>query len=85
MTYQPDAGIYDLSISGATYERDNGKFECRMVEGGTGKRLHSSTVDLVVLLPPSHPVMRPTDPIVTELKPFNLSCSTIGQLTNNHG
>ena len=39
----PSQGRYDLHISHADYARDNGKFECRIKEDGTGK-----------LLPPLH-------------------------------
>ena len=37
-------GVYDLEIEGATYDRDNGQFECRMKEGGSGRELHSKSV-----------------------------------------
>ena len=76
--YQPQLGRYDLRIKNATYERDNGNFECRKVEFGTGNKLHSSTVQLVVLLPPSPPVLAPVQPTVTEGKEFNLTCSSVG-------
>ena len=35
----PSQGRYDLHISHADYDRDNGKFECRIKEDGTGKML----------------------------------------------
>ena len=35
----PSQGGYDLHISHADYDRDNGKFECRIKEDGTGKLL----------------------------------------------
>ncbi len=76
--HEPELGRYDLRIKNATYERDNGNFECRKVQSGTGKKLHSSTVDLVVLLPPSPPILSPVSPTLTEGKAFNLSCASIG-------
>jgi echinoid protein len=76
--HEPELGRYDLRIKSATYDRDNGAFECRKVESGSGRKLHSSTIDLVVLLPPSPPTLSPVNPTVTEGKPFNLSCATIG-------
>jgi len=76
--HEPALGRYDLRIRNASYERDNGDFECRKVEFGTGRKLHSSMIQLVVLLPPSQPTVSPVLPTVTEGKAFNLSCSSIG-------
>merc|ERR1719471_2331368 len=76
--HEPTLGRYDLRIANASYERDNGDFECRKVEFGTGRKLHSSMIQLVVLLPPSQPTVSPVLPTVTEGKAFNLSCSSIG-------
>lgn len=72
--------MYDLTISSAQYDRDNGQFECRMKEGGTGHELHSKSVDLTVLLEPSRPSVRPAaDPLAaTEGRTVNLTCSSIG-------
>ena len=78
MDHQPNLGRYDLRIKNSTYDRDNGNFECRKVEFGTGKKLHSSVIQLVVLLPPSPPRVEPVHPTVTEGKPFNLTCSSVG-------
>ena len=78
MDHQPNLGRYDLRIRNSTYDRDNGNFECRKVEGGTGKKLHSSMVQLVVLLAPTPPRLEPVHPTVTEGKPFNLTCSSLG-------
>ena len=78
MDHQPQLGRYDLRIKNATYDRDNGNFECRKVESGTGNKLHSSTLQLVVLLPPSAPTLTPVQPTVTEGKEFNLTCSSVG-------
>jgi len=76
--YQPGQGRYDLRIRNATYDRDNGNFECRKVESGSGNKLHSSIIQLVVLLPPSPPSLSPVNPTVTEGKEFNLTCSSVG-------
>ena len=76
--HQPQLGRYDLRIRNASYERDNGNFECRKVEFGSGNKLHSSNIQLVVLLPPSPPTLSPTTPTVTEGKEFNLTCSSYG-------
>ena len=78
MQHEPALGRYDLRIRNASYERDNGDFECRKVEFGTGTKLHSSMIQLVVLLPPSQPILTPTLPTVTEGRAFNLSCSSLG-------
>ena len=74
--HQPELGRYNLKI--ATYDRDNGNFECRKVEFMTGNKLHSSLIILVVLLPPSQPTVAPTKPTVTEGKDLNITCSSIG-------
>jgi echinoid protein len=76
--HEPELGRYDLRIKSATYERDNGNFECRKVESGTGRKLHSSTIELVVLLPPSPPVLSPLNPTLTEGKAFKLTCESVG-------
>ena len=76
--HQPNLGRYDLRIKNSTYDRDNGNFECRKVEFGSGNKLHSSVIQLVVLLPPSPPRVEPLQPTVTEGKPFNLTCSSVG-------
>ena len=76
--HEPELGRYDLRIKNATYDRDNGNFECRKVEYGSGNKLHSSMIKLVVLLPPSQPTVAPTKPTVTEGKEFNITCSSIG-------
>ena len=44
MDNRPSEGVYDLEIEGATYDRDNGQFECRMKEAGSGRELHSKSV-----------------------------------------
>ena len=76
--HKPKEGIYDLRIKKANYDRDNGQFECRMKEGGTGTELHSKSLELVVLLKPSDPKISPTNPTVTEGRPLNLTCASLG-------
>lgn len=76
--HRPAEGIYDLTLTSATYDRDNGRFECRMKEGVTGHVLHSKSVDLTVLLQPSSPVLRPSNPTATEGRFLNLTCSSVG-------
>lgn len=79
MEYKPEEGKYDLRISQANYDRDNGQFECRMKEGGTGIELHSMSVELTVLLAPSEPRISPAnEAIATEGRPLNLTCQSIG-------
>ena len=76
--HRPAEGIYDLTIEDATYDRDNGQFECRMKEGGTGQELHSKSVELTVLLRPSPPSLNPATPTATEGRLLNLTCSSLG-------
>ena len=78
MDHRPEEGKYDLSIKKANYDRDNGQFECRMKEGGTGHELHSMSVELTVLLTPSEPKISPSDAIATEGRQMNLTCQSIG-------
>eukprot|EP00096_Caligus_rogercresseyi_P007210 TRINITY_DN2500_c0_g1_i2.p1 TRINITY_DN2500_c0_g1~~TRINITY_DN2500_c0_g1_i2.p1 ORF type:complete len:1139 (+),score=219.87 TRINITY_DN2500_c0_g1_i2:255-3671(+) len=73
-----DDGTYNLRIINATYDRDNGDFECRMKKGGSGKTLHSKSVKLTVLLEPSQPKITLESNSVTEDQPTNLTCSSIG-------
>ena len=76
--HHPEKGMYDLKISKATYDRDNGQFECRMKEGGSGIELHSKSVELTVLLKPQPPKIAPSDPTATEGRPLNLTCASTG-------
>ena len=71
-------GRYDLKIKNASYDRDNGEFECRMTEKGSGNSLHSSKSQLVVLMPPSQPSISPDSMTATEGKATNLTCSSLG-------
>ena len=78
ITFKPNEGLYDLWISGATYDRDNGKFECRLKERGTGIELHSQFFDVTVLVPPSAPQINPVSPVAVEGQSTELVCSSVG-------
>jgi echinoid len=78
ITFKPNEGLYDLWISGATYDRDNGKFECRLKERGTGIELHSQFFDVTVLVPPSAPQINPVNPVAVEGQSTELVCSSVG-------
>lgn len=72
-------GIYDLLISNASYDRDNGKFECKVKAGGSGANLHVQRYSLTVLIPPHMPDIAPGSRVtVTEGKRQELTCSSIG-------
>ena len=74
----PAQGRYDLHISHANYERDHGKFECRVKEDGTGVELYTATVSLTVLLPPGTPTITKSSPEAVEGEPYSLTCSSAG-------
>ena len=76
--YDLAAGKYDLRIFNTSYDRDNGKFECRIKQRGSGKFLFSKSVQLTVLLKPSQPVITPSSPTGVEGTPLNLTCSSVG-------
>ena len=76
--YDPINGKYDLRIENATYNRDNGQYECRMKKEGSGEQLHTKSLVLTVLLKPSVPVITPSNPTATEGRPLNFTCSSVG-------
>ncbi|XP_039283804.1 hemicentin-1 isoform X1 [Nilaparvata lugens] len=79
LDFKPDQGRYDLLISNASYERDNGNFECRLKAGGSGRDLHSQAFTVTVLTPPGPPRVSPAaNPVATEGKPLELACSSAG-------
>ncbi|KAK9729566.1 Immunoglobulin domain [Popillia japonica] len=79
LNYHPEKGVYDLLISNASYDRDNGKFECKVKAGGSGDNLHSQSYTLTVLTAPQQPIVMPgTHVTVTEGKTQDLTCSSIG-------
>ncbi|XP_023031190.1 titin [Drosophila willistoni] len=79
LDFQPERGIYDLQIKNVSYNRDNGRFECRIKAKGTGADVHQEFHNLTVLTPPHPPVISPGKiAIATEDKPMELTCSSIG-------
>ncbi|CAG0880135.1 unnamed protein product [Cyprideis torosa] len=78
VTYRPEQGRYDLHIRGAFYERDNGKFDCRVKEVGTGKDLYTRSFYLTVLIAPGLPVISPGYPLAVEGNTVELTCSSTG-------
>ncbi|XP_022231251.2 Down syndrome cell adhesion molecule-like protein Dscam2 isoform X2 [Drosophila obscura] len=79
LDFQPERGIYDLQIKNVSYNRDNGRFECRIKAKGTGADVHQEFHNLTVLTPPHPPVISPGNiAVATEDKPMELTCSSIG-------
>lgn len=79
MDNRPEIGRYDLHITNASYERDNGRFECRVKEGGTGHDRHSQSYMLTVLTLPQQPRLAPGAYVTaTEGKRQDLTCSSTG-------
>ncbi|XP_038214581.1 kin of IRRE-like protein 2 [Zerene cesonia] len=77
--YAPSEGRYDLMVSNVSYERDNGRFECRIKAGGSGRTLHSQGHELVVLTQPQPPLLSPgTHAQAQEGRELNLTCSSTG-------
>jgi echinoid protein len=77
--YRPERGVYDLRIQNASYERDNGRFECRIKAQGTGADLHQEYYNLTVLTPPQPPRVAPGNiAVATEDKKQELTCSSLG-------
>ncbi|XP_012265796.1 hemicentin-1 isoform X3 [Athalia rosae] len=75
---KPEEGKYDLKITNVSYERDNGKFECRVKLGGSGTDLHYEITTLTVLRAPGPPTISPTSTPATEGKRLELQCNTKG-------
>jgi echinoid protein len=79
LNFHPEKGIYDLLISNASYDRDNGKFECKVKAGGSGANLHVQKYTLTVLTAPQEPAIAPGSQVtVTEGKRQELTCSSVG-------
>ncbi|XP_054083194.1 neural cell adhesion molecule 1-B [Zeugodacus cucurbitae] len=77
--FRPGRGIYDLQIKNTSYNRDNGRFECRIKAKGTGADVHQEFYNLTVLTPPHPPMITPGNiAIATEDKPLELTCSSVG-------
>ncbi|XP_072939303.1 B-cell receptor CD22 [Epargyreus clarus] len=79
ITYAPKEGRFDLLVSNVSYERDNGRFECRVKAGGSGRTLHSQGHSLTVLTQPQPPLLSPgVHAQAQEGKELKLACSSIG-------
>ncbi|XP_066600673.1 hemicentin-2 isoform X2 [Prorops nasuta] len=72
-----EEGRYDLQIRNVSYERDNGKYECR-VKVSSGQDLHRKYITLTVLRAPGPPTISPTSALATEGQPLELQCNTNG-------
>lgn len=71
-------GRYDLQIKNVSYERDNGRYECRVKRGGTGVDLYHKYITLTVLRPPGPPMISPTSTPAIEGQRLELQCNTYG-------
>ncbi|XP_017013091.2 uncharacterized protein fred isoform X1 [Drosophila takahashii] len=79
LDFRPSRGIYDLQIKNTSYNRDNGRFECRIKAKGTGADVHQEFYNLTVLTAPHPPMVTPGNlAVATEEKPLELTCSSIG-------
>ncbi|XP_055919081.1 nephrin-like isoform X1 [Eupeodes corollae] len=79
LDFRPERGIYDLQIKNASYNQDNGRFECRIKAKGTGADVHREFYNLTVLTPPHPPMVSPgNNAVATEDKQVELTCSSIG-------
>ncbi|XP_077286250.1 hemicentin protein echinoid isoform X2 [Arctopsyche grandis] len=79
LDYRPEQGRYDLLITNATYERENGYFECRVKLAGSGQSVHAQGYQLTVLTVPQPPRVYPGARVqATEGREQRLSCSSIG-------
>lgn len=76
--FTPSEGIYDLFITHAKYDTDNGHFECKLKKGGSGADIHNMAFTVTVLIPPGPPNILPINPIAKEGEPFTLTCSSEG-------
>lgn len=77
--FQPDRGMYDLRITNTSYNRDNGRFECRIKAVGTGADVHQEYYNITILTPPQPPMVAPGNiATATEDKKLDLTCSSIG-------
>ncbi|XP_076654995.1 hemicentin protein echinoid [Halictus rubicundus] len=73
-----EEGRYDLQIRNVSYERDNGKYECRVKANGAGIDLHRKFITLTVLRAPGPPSISPTSAMATEGQKLELQCNTNG-------
>ncbi|XP_032294081.1 uncharacterized protein fred isoform X2 [Drosophila virilis] len=79
LDFRPGRGLYDLQIKNTSYNRDNGRFECRIKAKGTGADVHQEFYNVTVLTAPHPPMVTPGNiAVATEEKPLELTCSSIG-------
>lgn len=71
-------GRYDLQIKNVSYERDNGRYECKMKDSHTGVDIYRKYITLTVLRPPSQPTISPVDAVAQEGRRLDLQCNTFG-------
>lgn len=76
--YYPAEGRYDLLISRAQYDKDNGHFECKLKEGGSGADVHNAAYEVTVLIAPGEPRITPSSPTAREAEPLALTCASEG-------
>lgn len=79
ISYAPEEGRYDLMVANVSYERDNGRFECRVKAGGSGRTLHAQGHALTVLTQPRAPLLAPGPHAqAQEGRELKLACSSSG-------
>ncbi|XP_054713408.1 hemicentin-1-like [Uloborus diversus] len=78
VSFSPQDGRYDLTISKAEYKQDNSEFECRLKETDGGKVSTFAKFKVTVLLPPGPPQISPPKPVAREGETFALSCMSQG-------
>ncbi|XP_013183075.2 hemicentin-2 [Amyelois transitella] len=79
ISFVPSEGRYDLLLSNVSYDRDNGRFECRVKAGGSGRTLHAQIHTITVLTPPRGPLLNPgSQAFALEDRELNLTCTTSG-------
>ncbi|XP_026751978.2 hemicentin-1-like isoform X1 [Galleria mellonella] len=79
ISFAPTEGRYDLMVANVSYERDNGRFECRVKAGGSGRTLHSQGHALTVLTHPRAPLLTPGPHAqAQENRELKLACSSSG-------
>ncbi|UYV71484.1 igcm-1 [Cordylochernes scorpioides] len=76
--FSADEGKYDILISQAQYDPDNGIFECWLKEKGSGLDIYHKSYSVTVLVPPGQPIINPAKPLATENEPLTLTCSSTG-------
>ncbi|XP_014220812.1 hemicentin-2-like [Trichogramma pretiosum] len=78
VSLRAEQGQYDLEIRNVSYERDNGKYECRVKMSGTGENLYHKNITLTVLRPPGPPSITPSNSVAKEGERLELTCNTYG-------